>query len=178
VRHEALRLGTLHSLSITAVYPQERLFREREYGPKRSRKQGPADWTVVEGNAATLVECKTIRPNLELVSLESKDVLEEYAQRVAGAVHQLYRHSQAIRRRERGLEDFYGLDFCQELEHLLSLVVKGARLSDLLACLTDEGAIKALEQYQEELQKDAVLSVTKQRANRMMEAITHTSHWS
>lgn len=197
---------------LAAVYAQNKLFREREYGPKHSRKQGPADWTIVEGDVATLVECKTIRPNLELVSLASKDDLEEYSRRVAGAVHQLYRHSQAIRRRERGLEDFYGLDFrylvltlgrvqaintfffrrliddqltdmgvpalpyyvlsAQELEHLLSLVVKGAKLSDLLARLADEGAIKALEPYQEELQKDALLSVTKQRANRMMEAIT------
>jgi len=197
---------------LKAVYPQDRVFREREYGPKRSRKQGPADWTVVEGNVAILVECKTIRPNLEMVSLASKDDLEEYAQRVAGAVHQLYRHSQAIRRRERGLENFYGLDFrylvltlgrvqavntaffrrlindqltdmgvptlpyyvlsAQELEHLLSLVVKGARLSDLLARLADEGPIKALEPYQEKLQKDALLSVTKQRAESMIEAIT------
>jgi hypothetical protein len=196
---------------LAAVYAQNELFREREYGPKHSRKKGPADWTIVEDDVAILMECKTIRPNLELVSIAGRDDVGEYARRIADAIHQLYRHSQAIGRREPGLEEFYRLDFrylvltlgrvqavntvffrrliddqltnagvpalpyhvlsAQELEHLLSLVVKGARLSDLLTRLAEEGAIKALKPYEEELRKDALLSITKQRARSVTEAI-------
>jgi hypothetical protein len=95
---------------LKSVYPPEKVFAEKPYGSKKQRKDGPADWTVIEEDVALLFECKSFIPSLDFVSIANQADVEHYAKRVADAVEQTYKHIAAIQAGETGLEEFAGLD--------------------------------------------------------------------
>ena len=95
---------------LKSVYPTTSVLPEKEYGHKKQKKHGPADWSVIEDKVAILFECKAFIPNLNFVSIAGPQDIQEYAGRIAGALEQTYNHIQSIQAGEPGLEAFVGLD--------------------------------------------------------------------
>jgi hypothetical protein len=54
------------------------------------------DWIYVGENRNVLIECKSLRPSLELVTYGSDEALKDMVRRIAGAVKQLAHHDNAI----------------------------------------------------------------------------------
>ena len=95
---------------LQSVYRREELFHEPPY--KRGRDQlRSTDWIVVEGNTATLLECKTARLTLPTKAYADQRTLEEDLVRgVVGALVQMDKVMKAIREPAPGLERFANVD--------------------------------------------------------------------
>jgi len=89
-----------------SVYPKEKILKEQQYGGKRNRKKGPADWTIFDNSCAILIECKSFAPNLRMKSIASETDIEEYTQRIADAVEQVYNHVNQIKSGNTDLKQF------------------------------------------------------------------------
>jgi hypothetical protein len=63
---------------------------------KSGRGHGLADWIYSGATRLVLVECKSMRPNITLVSIASAEELDGVAERLARALEQLGEHYQAI----------------------------------------------------------------------------------
>lgn len=89
-----------------SVYPKERIATEQQYGGKRNRKKGPADWSIFDNSSIILIECKSFAPNLRMKSIASQIDIEEYTQRLASAVEQVYNHVNEIKSGHADLKKF------------------------------------------------------------------------
>jgi hypothetical protein len=82
------------------------VFGERLYGPKKARRLS-TDWIVVEGNAATQLECKVSRVRLETRVTADRELLRaDLAKAIAVGVHELARVIQDIQSGFPDLEPF------------------------------------------------------------------------
>ena len=73
---------------LKSVCLSENVLQEQEYGSKRAKKKGPADWTVIDEDFALLFECKSFIPNLDFISIAGKQDINAYAERIADAIEQ------------------------------------------------------------------------------------------
>jgi hypothetical protein len=94
-----------------SVYPEEKIKREQEYRHKRNTKQGPADWIVFDNSCAIYIECKAIVPKLNFQSLGSSKEIEEYSEKIANAIEQVYKHVKIINSGHKELEPFVANEY-------------------------------------------------------------------
>jgi hypothetical protein len=84
-----------------SVCPQDRLWSaaawESGLAGKKLKNVGKiGDWVYIGESRHVLVECKSLRPSLELVTYGSADSVKATAGRIASALEQLIRHNRAI----------------------------------------------------------------------------------
>ena len=96
---------------ISSVYPKEKILREKEYGDKRNRKKGPADWTILDDSCAILIECKSFAPSLRIKSIASQMDIEKYSEKIVTAVEQVYNHLNEIKNGRIDLKEFQSDDY-------------------------------------------------------------------
>ena len=96
---------------ICSVYTKGKILKEKEYGDKRNRKRGPADWTVLDDSCAILIECKSFAPNLRIKSLASQTDIEDYTVKIADAVEQVYNHLNEIKNGHIDLKEFQSEEY-------------------------------------------------------------------
>lgn len=91
------------------VYQEPNVCREKTYG--QPEQKGPADWTVIEGDTAILIECKSLVPRLDFNMLASQGEIQYYAKHIANnAVISRYRQIEAIQAGVPELQEFAGKD--------------------------------------------------------------------
>jgi len=85
---------------LSAVCPVDRLWSAAEWeksdGRLNRQSQKFGDWAYIGDSCTVLLECKSMRPSLELTTLGSDHSVVALRERVSSAVQQLMGHSQGI----------------------------------------------------------------------------------
>lgn len=81
------------------VCPPERLWSASEWEQSQGRKPQSmkvGDWAYIGDESTVLIECKSLRPTVELTTFGTEDSIAKLAGRVASAVEQLTGHATGI----------------------------------------------------------------------------------
>jgi hypothetical protein len=91
---------------LLSAYARNQSIPEFKYGPDN---RDSIDWTVLEGDKATLIECKTRRLLLPTKVTADETLVRRDIEDVIKGVRQLYRFREDVRARMRGTERFHNI---------------------------------------------------------------------